>query len=172
MGHRFFKILIILCALLLAACANNNISYTTAATLQSDAAHIKLLKNQITSTRATIVETKDTVLLVLPDVAFFNPDSANLQNDAYYSLDKIVDLFGYYEKSVVQVVGFTGSHNAPHIKKVLAAARAQKIAQYLWNNGIDANFIYADGQDQAVTSYGRIILRDCVLINFKKLPKN
>lgn len=101
----------------------------------------------------------NSVSLVLPNKIFFNSGSANFTDDAYEALNLISDLANYYDKSVVAVTGSAGL-DITAWGKAIAAERAHKVVSYLWRQGIDASFMYANA---AVLQCA-----DCVIINWQK----
>ncbi|MCL5260511.1 MAG: OmpA family protein [Gammaproteobacteria bacterium] len=135
-----------------------------------DVAQISLLNRQLKSYGTRIFENNDSMVIEFPAEELFVHQSANLTYSAYNVLDLTIKLLLFYEKSVVEVVGFAGRGVDENIDTVLAEARAQKVVQYLWGQGIDANLMYAVSHQVSYTRLHSHLLRNCVIISFRKLP--
>lgn len=138
------SIILVVIAMLLSSCymqADNH-----AGRLQID-----LLRNKLLGYNISIIQEKKSMIFVLPNDVLFNHDSANFAHRAYGILDSISDLINYYDKTVVSAIGFDG---------YVGNECAHKVAQYLWNTGMNINFVYA--------AYGKNkkpICTNCVVLN-------
>ncbi len=85
------------------------------------------------------------VRLLLPADKFFQADSPAMNTHYYPVLNKIAVLLSGYPKIGVQIAGYTDNAGPWQRNLALSRARAQKIADYLWNQGIDTRLLYANG---------------------------
>lgn len=165
------KIILVILTVIIAACSSDAPKDHVATKLQSEAAHITLLNKKIMSYGVKIWHSDDSMVLLLPIKRFFNPASANFSSDAYYCLDEIIELLTYYEIAVVRVSGYADCMDQNPMRKVLAEEQAHRVVKYLWDNGIDASFVYSEGHDATVIRLGKGVISDYVVISFRKLPK-
>lgn len=167
--HSLHLAIIFIYALLLAGCSVKEGENSIAEGLQSNQARIMVLNKKIAASGVEVIESDDSMMLILPCKRIFNPASANLSKEAHSTMGLIIDLLAFYEMSVVEVSGFADSRDVNPIRKVLSQERAHVVAKYLWDNGVDANFVYAEGHDAKVVRLGKGIITDYVIINFRKL---
>ena len=105
----------------------------------------KLSKN-LSKHRVRVFRDTNSITLKLSNRNIFTNNSANFIGGAYSALDLIVGLASYYEKSSISVTSYSKGSYDYNFGKALAMERARKIARYLWESGVDANFVYADGK--------------------------
>lgn len=110
------------------------------------------------------------VHLLLPADKFFQPNSPAMNADYYPILNKIAVLLRQYQKISVQIAGYTDNVGPWQRNLALSKARAQKIADYLWNQGIDTRLLYSNGYGEQqpiasnATAQGRYINRRIEII--------
>jgi outer membrane protein OmpA-like peptidoglycan-associated protein len=130
---------------------------------------IDLLSKRLVARNVRIVQTGSSVALVLSNNVMFNPDSANLTDEAYGTLDLIGSFMSCYDKSTASVVVFTKGKAVDTLSKSMATERANKVSRYLWKLGLDVSFMYADGKVTLAKKRHRVFLSgctDCTVINF------
>jgi outer membrane protein OmpA-like peptidoglycan-associated protein len=100
---------------------------------------------RLKSNGVQIFQVGDHVTLVIPaDVAFINNTPAS--NPVYYPiLNRIALLLRDYEKVSVKVAGYTDNQGCFDRNVALSRARARRITDYLWEQGVDARFMVAVG---------------------------
>ena len=130
-----------------------------ALTLVSCASHkrcnyydVHLVTEKLVKSGVKVTDADDRVEIVIP-AKIFNEGSANFSKFSYPVLFDLAYLMHFYDKSVVSFSS---------VDSLIGKARAQKIMNYLWSNGIDANFAYT--KTSAVN-----VVNDVVIIGFKKL---
>jgi len=104
--------------------------------------------------------------LVLFNRDFFIGDSANFTNQARDDLELIFSLSEYQKGNTVVITSYTPNGKTGKIEKALAKARAERIMQYLWNSGLQANFVYAQDKDWFIESEKASPV-NCVRIEFR-----
>ena len=154
------KLLLILLSVLLVACAAKpvppiatlcplcmNPSGVARATLDDPEIipQHKQTISRLQSNGIQIFQVGDRVTLVIPtDPAFINNTPAS--NPSYYPiLNRIALLLRDYEKVSVKVAGYTDNQGCSDRNVALSRARARRITDYLWEQGVDARFMYAVG---------------------------
>lgn len=161
------KIILIMAFSFLCACSADEPKENVAAKMQSEAAHFTLLNKKILAYQVKIYRSDDAMLFLLPIKRFFNPGSANFTHDAYFCLDDIIELLQRYDTAVVKVSGYAAYCDCSELGKAMAEARAHKVAKYLWDKGIDASFIYAEGHDATAIRKGKCVLSDYVVVSMR-----
>ncbi|MDR9457663.1 MAG: OmpA family protein [Salegentibacter sp.] len=87
---------------------------------------------------------KDVEYLAEIDNIYFDFDKSNIRKDAAQELDKLVDLMkNEYPDLVIEIGAHTDFRGSEQYNEGLAQRRAQSTRQYLIENGIDENRIYA-----------------------------
>ncbi|WP_233419380.1 type IVB secretion system protein IcmN/DotK [Legionella adelaidensis] len=84
-------------------------------------------------------------LVSIPSAALFANQSPQLTWNSYALLNQVVCYLKLFRKISVSVEGYSGKCNNPHREKVLTAARARAVANYLWSQGIDSRFVFTHG---------------------------
>lgn len=84
-------------------------------------------------------------MLSIPADRVFPELSPHIRSDSYAVLNDIVCYLKAFRKTSVYVRAFTNSTGSPRRELALTKARANAIADYFWEQGIDARFIFAQG---------------------------
>lgn len=82
---------------------------------------------------------------IFPTDLLFYPHSPRLQWNAYGLLNNIAFYLGIFNKTEIQIAGFTQSTGDFARDKALSMARARKVSDYLWGQEVGANIIYIQG---------------------------
>lgn len=69
---------------------------------------------------------------------FFETDSYELKDESLAELNKLIDLLKLNPKMEIEVGGHTDNVGSPEYNETLSDNRAESVAQYLINNGIDS----------------------------------
>lgn len=92
------------------------------------------------------------VTVIIPADSLFIPNTPNFQPQAQTLLPLIVQLVETYPpKSVLTVTAFTDQHPSSARDGALSRTQAGRIADYLWENKVDARWITAKGGKKRVT---------------------
>lgn len=157
---------------LLGGCSRTVVYYTDSPP-DPDLGQIHDLQRELVSRGVKVLDGQNSLTLVLPATIFFQGNSANFTDRAYRNLDVIVNLLFYYEKATVKVTGYIDGYNYSLHNKAIAETRAQRVASYLWKQGIDASFIYAEGvAAHTINQCRQIPIASGVIVTFHKLSKN
>lgn len=84
-------------------------------------------------------------VITLPDTVLFDFDKHELREDAAGVLDDLVEVMAYYEDAPVQINGHTDSKGSTDYNKELSERRADSVAAYLTDAGIDESRLTAAG---------------------------
>jgi len=92
-------------------------------------------------------QTRDKLVLAIPDSKLFNPNSANLTENGGKLLNTVAAFLACYEKEDVHVLGYIYAKNNSNeiVVKSLAKEQAQRVANYLGKRNADMRAAYADG---------------------------
>ena len=133
---------------------------TGAALAHNHAKSMTLLKD-IENNGVQIFLIGDYVKLVLPTDIFFTPDAPSFNTSSFRVLDMLANFLNKYPKISVRISGYTDNQGMPERNLALSQQRAEMVANYLWNHGLDARLVYAAGYGSChtvasnTTTYGR-----------------
>lgn len=129
-----------------------------------DAQYKDFLK-ALNSTDVTVINRKDSLNLKLPGESSFKTGSAVINDNFYSPLNSIATIMKNYPETRIQVAGYTDNTGNPNFNLNLSLQRAQSVANYLANQGVQLNRIssvgYGDKDPIASndTEYGRALNR-------------
>lgn len=89
------------------------------------------LRNQLGGTGVSVSRQGDTIVLNMPGNITFATDSSDVSADFYAVLDSVAVVINKYEKTYVDVVGYTDSTGSAEHNQRLSEARADSVARYL-----------------------------------------
>jgi outer membrane protein OmpA-like peptidoglycan-associated protein len=94
------------------------------------------LRQQMAGTGVEVVRTGDNITLDMPGNVTFAFDSSDLNAQFYPVLDKVAATLKEYDKTVVEVAGHTDSVGSDAYNQTLSEKRANSVAAYLSNQGM------------------------------------
>jgi len=103
------------------------------------------LVQRLAANHVQVILVGDNLRLILPSDLFFASNTPVLNENYYPVLNQIALLLRGLNKYVVKVSGYTDDIGWPTRSLALSRQQAQAIANYLWNQGIDARVLYATG---------------------------
>lgn len=103
------------------------------------------LSRQLESFGARVIQTGQTLCIILPSDQIFNPHSANFTASATGMLNTTASLMAILETTSAQIAGYTDAERRAAQNVALSARQAQVVANYLWSRGVDARLLYAVG---------------------------
>ncbi len=92
---------------------------------------------------------EDTIKLNLSSEVSFDYDSASLKPSFYPALDKIADVIRQHDKTSVEIVGHTDSRGSEAYNQRLSEKRAEAVANYLIERGVDPSRITTSGRGES-----------------------
>lgn len=106
------------------------------------------LRAQLQGTGVQVVRQGDNIQLIMPDVSF-KTDSADISSSFYAPLNSVAVVLKEYDKTNVNVIGYTDSRGSDQHNMVLSQNRAQSVVSYLMSQGVVGNRLNAVGMGKA-----------------------
>lgn len=94
------------------------------------------LRQELMSTGVQVVETADSIRLIMPGNITFKTDSADINSSFYPVLNSVAKVLNKYSNSTILVSGHTDSTGNADYNLNLSRERAQSVASYLQGQGI------------------------------------
>ncbi len=94
------------------------------------------LRQELMSTGVQVVETADSIRLIMPGNITFKTDSADINSSFYPVLNSVAKVLNKYSNSTILVSGHTDSTGNSEYNLNLSRERAQSVASYLQGQGI------------------------------------
>ena len=94
------------------------------------------LRQELMSTGVQVVETADSIRLIMPGNITFKTDSADINSSFYPVLNSVAKVLNKYDNSTILVSGHTDSTGSAEYNLNLSRERAQSVASYLQGQGI------------------------------------
>ncbi len=84
-------------------------------------------------------------LISIPSAALFADQSPRIKWESYTILNKVVKFMQQFRKVGVNVTSYSTQYVSSKREQSLTLARARAVADYLWSQGVDSRFIFAEG---------------------------
>lgn len=107
------------------------------------------LREKLTGTGVQVARDGDNVRLIMPNSITFNTNEATLKTSANNVLDSVALVAKEYDKTKLQVIGYTDSTGNDKINQPLSERRAASVANYLALRGVSASRISSYGAGSA-----------------------
>ena len=126
------------------------------------------LRAQLQGTGVQVVQHGENIQLIMPDVSF-KTDSADISATFYAPLNSVALVLKEYDKTYVNVVGYTDSRGSDQHNQMLSQNRAQSVVSYLMSQGVIGSRLNAVGMGEAnpvgdnATAAGQALNRRVVL---------
>lgn len=133
------------------------------------------LRRSMQGTGIDVQRNGDNLTLVMPGNVTFATDSAAISGNFYGTLNNLAQSFNQYDQSNIEIVGHTDSTGSYQHNMTLSQRRAQSVADYMRNQGVNGMRmnVRGVGPDQPVadngTAQGRQQNRR-VEINLRPIP--
>lgn len=107
------------------------------------------LANELAANQIDIQRLDDDVLRVnLSSEASFDINQAKVKAPFYPSLDKITEVVGKYDQTMIVVIGHTDSSGEEAYNQVLSERRSSAVADYLSSGGIPGQRLSTEGRGE------------------------
>jgi len=107
------------------------------------------LANELAANQIDIQRLNDDVLRVnLSSEASFDVDQSTVKAPFYPSLDKITQVVGKYDQTMIVVIGHTDSSGEEAYNQALSERRSMAVADYLSNGGIPGQRLSTEGRGE------------------------
>ena len=131
------------------------------------------LRRELLNTGVQVKEINGQIYLIMPGNITFDSNDTNIKVSFQPVLNSIAKVIKEYNKTMVQVNGYTDSTGSQATNNALSLMRANSVSNYLRIKGVDANRIVANGYGSSnpiasnSTAFGREQNRrvEIVLIN-------
>jgi len=112
------------------------------------------LRNQLQGTGVSVTRRGDQIILNMPSNITFDTDQSAVKPQFYATLNSVVLVLRKFDRTLVDVYGFTDSTGSPQHNQVLSQERAQSVAGYLTSQGLDPRrfAVQGYGESQPVAS--------------------
>jgi outer membrane protein OmpA-like peptidoglycan-associated protein len=106
------------------------------------------LRAQLQGSGVQVVRQGDNIQLIMPDVSF-KTDSADISSNFYAPLNSVALVLKEFDKTNVNVIGYTDSRGSDQYNLALSQNRAQSVVSYLASQGVSGNRLNAVGMGKA-----------------------
>ena len=107
------------------------------------------LRDKMQGTGVSVTRNGDNIVLNMPNNVTFDSNSANLKPAGANTLTGVAMVLKEYEKTAVNVVGYTDSTGSKDLNMRLSQQRADSVASALITQGVAANRIRTTGMGPA-----------------------
>ncbi|GAB6264021.1 OmpA family protein [Photobacterium sp. CCB-ST2H9] len=107
------------------------------------------LRQQLESTGISVTRNGDQIVLNMPNAITFGVDQSNLSQQAMDALQSVAMVVNEYDKTQLNVYGFTDSSGSDSYNLRLSQVRASEVSNYLVRNGVAAQRVLAKGMGEA-----------------------
>ncbi|MGN6549632.1 MAG: OmpA family protein [Pararhizobium sp.] len=112
------------------------------------------LRAQLQGTGVSVTREGDRIILNMPSNITFDTDQAAVKSAFYPTLNSVVLVLRKFNRTLVDVYGFTDSTGSPGHNQELSQRRAESVADYLTSQGLDPQrfAVQGYGESQPVAS--------------------
>lgn len=103
------------------------------------------LRRELLNTGVQVKEINGQIYLIMPGNITFDSNEATIKSGFLPVLNSIAKVIKEYNKTMVQINGYTDSTGSQATNNALSLMRANSVSNYLRVQGVDANRIVANG---------------------------
>lgn len=103
------------------------------------------LRRSMQGTGIDVQRDGDNLTLVMPGNVTFATDSATISGNFYGTLNNLAQSFKQYDQNTIEIIGHTDSTGAYQHNMTLSQRRAQSVADYLRNQGVNGMRMSVNG---------------------------
>jgi outer membrane protein OmpA-like peptidoglycan-associated protein len=103
------------------------------------------LRRELLNTGVQVKKINGQIYLIMPGNITFDSNDANIKTSFQPVLNSIAKVIKEYNKTMVQVNGYTDSTGSAALNNSLSLMRANSVSNYLRIKGVEANRIVANG---------------------------
>lgn len=95
------------------------------------------LRQKLKGTGVSVTRDGDNIILNMPGNITFQTDSSDLNPRFHQVLDSVYEVLAEYQKTLIEIDGYTDSTGGAAYNQALSQRRAQSVSSYLVRKGID-----------------------------------
>lgn len=103
------------------------------------------LRQQLQGTGVSVVRNGKDIQLIMPGDITFATNSADINSQFYSTLNSVAIVLKKYNKTSIEVAGYTDSTGTAQYNQQLSQRRAQSVANYLTSQGVAGNRFSTSG---------------------------
>jgi outer membrane protein OmpA-like peptidoglycan-associated protein len=103
------------------------------------------LRAQLQGTGVSVTRQGDQIILNMPSNVTFDVDQATVKPQFYQTLNSVALVLKKYDRTLVDVYGYTDSTGSAQHNQDLSERRARAVAMLVSSEGVDARRIYVQG---------------------------
>lgn len=103
------------------------------------------LRQELEGTGVRVAKNGNNIVLIMPGNITFDTNKANIKSNFKPVLDSVAKVINEFDKTKVQITGYTDNTGTAAINNQLSADRANSVATYLRLRGVANARIYAAG---------------------------
>ena len=107
------------------------------------------LRAQLQSTGVSVTRNGDNIILNMPGNITFATNSSNISADFYQVLNSVALVINEFEKTYIDINGFTDSTGSESYNQTLSEARASSVARYLESQKVVPQRIVTRGMGES-----------------------
>ncbi len=114
-----------------------------------------VLQKKLINNGVQVISIGQDYLVSIPSSLLFPDQSPQLTWQSYDLLNRVIAYLKQYRKIAVNVTAYSSQYGSTRREDALTLARAKVISRYLWSQGIDSRFIFAEGagREKPISSY-------------------
>lgn len=119
------------------------------------------LRQELEGTGVRVAKNGNSIVLIMPGNITFDTNKSNIKANFKPVLDSVAKVINEFDKTKVQITGYTDNTGTAAYNNQLSAERANSVATYLRLRGVASNRIFASGLGSSnpiasnTTAYGR-----------------
>ncbi len=107
------------------------------------------LRMQLQATGVSVTRNGDNIILNMPGNITFATDSSNISADFYSVLDSVALVINEFEKTYIDIYGYTDSTGSEAYNQTLSEKRASSVARYLESQQVVSQRIVTRGMGES-----------------------
>lgn len=107
------------------------------------------LRQQLRGTGVSVTRVGDSIILNMPGNVTFASNSSDVSSTFYPVLDSVAIVLNEYEKTYVDVIGYTDSSGSEQYNQTLSEKRAASVARYLESHKVLPQRIVITGRGES-----------------------
>ncbi|MGX1197619.1 outer membrane protein OmpA-like peptidoglycan-associated protein [Parvibaculum sp. MBR-TMA-1.3b-4.2] len=107
------------------------------------------LTRKLRNSGVSVTRVGNDIILNMPGNVTFATNSSDISSNFYEVLNSVAIVLKEYNKTLIDVAGFTDSTGSAQYNQALSERRANSVAQYLVSQGLDSRRFYVTGMGES-----------------------